>query len=79
MPKFSLASKILAASLLLGSVAPAFAADDPIATYGPQIQASVTTSATSSAGYGFATMAVVLGLTVGMSLLRSFVSRGAKG
>lgn len=43
------------------------------------VQAEVIGDAQTAAGAGFAVMAVVLGLSVGMALLGRFISKGARG
>lgn len=57
--------------------APSFAALD--ATEVTAIKDAVLADASTAATAGFGVMAVVLGLSVGFSLLSSFIKKGARG
>lgn len=68
---------IVAATAAALASGPAAAALDPADV--TAIQTAVITDANTAFGGGIAVMTVVLGLSVGMGLLRSFIRRGAAG
>lgn len=74
MGKKVTAGVVTAGALIAG---PASAALD--ATEVTNIKDAVLADASTAAGAGFAVMAVVLGLSVGFSLLSSFIKKGARG